>query len=342
MAANTASRNKYPPLLFKQIPAILSLIVATLCCAGAQGASPGMAQAWPTKPVRVLVPFGAGGTPDLLARILAEKLATYNGQAFVIDNRPGAGGSIGAGIVAHANPDGYHLLMTPGSVLTMSPSLYAQMPFDDASFAPVSLVAEMATLLIVNPRNPAKNISEFISAARRDPGKLLFSSPGAGSSLHLAIELFNRTAGVAIQHIPYKSGGEAVTAVLSGQTTGTFANPPLVIPHIKAGTLRALGVAGSARLPQLPDVPATSEAGVAGFDMTAWFGLVAPSKTPRPLVGQLSAQIASALREPDVQQRLAELGVRVIGSNPDEFADYLRKERAKWSDIIRTANIRID
>lgn len=342
MIASAVSRHERPPTQFRRVWWMLSLVAAVLGCTGALAASTGLGQAWPTKPVRVVVPFGAGGTPDLLGRIVAERLAKFYGQSFVIDNRPGAGGGIGAGIVARAHPDGYHLLMTPSSVLTMSPSLYTQMPFDGESFTTVSLVADMATLLIVHPRNSAKNVSELISAAKRDPGKLLFSSPGAGTSLHLAIELFQRTAGVAIQHIPYKSGGEAVTAVLSGQATGAFANPPLVIQHIKAGTLRALGVAGSTRMPQLPEVPTTSETGLAGFDVTAWFGIVAPAKTPRLLVNQLSTQIASTLREPDVQQSLVEMGVRVIGSKPDEFADYLRQDRAKWDRIIRAANIRLE
>jgi tripartite-type tricarboxylate transporter receptor subunit TctC len=260
----------------------------------------------------------------------------------LIDNRPGAGGNIGAGIVARANPDGYQLLYTPGSVLSMNPSLYSKVPFDADSFAPVSLLADMAVLLVVHPKNPAKNISEFISAAKRDPGKVLFSSPGAGSSLHLSIELFQRTAGVAIQHIPYKSGGEAVTAVLSGQATGTFVNPPVVMSQIKAGTLKALAVAGATRLPQLPDVPTTTEAGLSGFDIASWFGVVAPANTPRSLVMQLSTQIASALREPDVQQRLIELGVRPIGSNPDEFVQFLKKDRLKWDGIIRAASIRLE
>jgi tripartite-type tricarboxylate transporter receptor subunit TctC len=197
-------------------------------------------------------------------------------------------------------------------------------------------------LLVVHPKNPAKNLNEFISAAKRDSGKVLFSSPGMGSSLHLATELFQRSAGVAIHHIAYKSGGEAVTAVLSGQVTGMFMNPPVVMPQIKAGTLRALSVAGSTRLPQLPDVPTTTEGGLPGFDISSWFALVAPARTPRPLITQLSTQIAEALREPDVQQRLVELGVRPIGSNPDELAAHLRKDRAKWDGIIRAANIRLD
>ena len=291
----------------------------------------------------MVVGFGAGGGVfDVLGRAITEKLSQYNGQPFLLENRPGAAGSFGAGVVARAEPDGYQWLFTPGSVLTMNPSLYSKLPFDDDSFAPVSLLADMAIVLVVHAENPAKNLSELVAAAKRDAGKMFFASPGAGSSLHLALELFQRTAGVSIQHVPYKSGGEMETAVLSGQATGLFSNPPQVMSQIKAGKLRALGVAGSTRLPQLPDVPATAEAGLAEFDMSSWFGLVAPAKTPRALVDQLSTQVAKALREPDVQQRLVEFGIRPIGSNPDDFAAFLKKDRAKWDGIIRAANIRLD
>jgi tripartite-type tricarboxylate transporter receptor subunit TctC len=290
----------------------------------------------------VVVGFGAGGAPDVLGRSLAEKLAQYNGQPFVVENRPGAGGNIAAGDVARADPDGYHLMFTPGSVLTVNPSMYARVPFNAESFAPISLLADMAVLVVVHQKHPANNLMEFISAAKRDSGKVFFSSPGIGSSLHLSLELFQRSAGVAIQHVPYKSGGEAVTAILSEQVTGMFANPSFVMSHIKAGTLRALAVAGSTRLPQLPDVPTTAEAGLPDFDISSWFGLVAPAKTPRPLITKLSAQTATALREPDVRQRLVNLGIRPIGSNSDDFAEFLRKDRAKWDGVIRAANIRLD
>ena len=318
----------------------LGLVVATLGSGGtwAQAAE----QGWPTKPVTMVVGFAGGGVFDVLGRSVAEKLAKYNGQAFVVDNRPGAGGNIGAGVVARAEPDGYHLMFTPGSVLTMNPSLYARVPFNADSFVPISLMADMAVLLVVNQNNPANTLGEFISAAKREPEKMFFSSPGVGTSLHLSIELFQRSAGIAIQHVPYKSGGEAVTAILSGQVTGMFANPAFVMSHIKAGTLRALAVAGSTRLPQLPDVPTTAEAGLSDFDISSWFGLMAPAKTPRSIVEKLSAQVAAALREPDVQQRLVSLGIRPIGSDPDAFAEFLRKDRTKWEDVIRTSKIRLD
>jgi tripartite-type tricarboxylate transporter receptor subunit TctC len=297
---------------------------------------------WPTKPVRVVVGFAPGGVADVLGRFVTEKLAKYNGQPFVIDNRPGAGGNIGAGIVARANADGYQILFTPGSVLSMNPSLYAKVPFDTDSFAPVSLLADMPVVLVLHAKNPARTAGEFISAARREPGRVLFSSPGAGSSLHLAVELFQRVAGVSIQHIPYKGGGEALNAVLSGQATGMFANPIFVMSQIKAGSLKALAVAGSDRLPQLPEVPSTAEVGLKGFDISSWFGIVAPARTSRALVQQLSKQIAQALHEPDVQQRLTELEVRPVGSGPDAFADFLKKDREKWDHLIRAANIRLE
>jgi tripartite-type tricarboxylate transporter receptor subunit TctC len=327
--------------LSTQILGIL-LLVTTQQLHAAQQSGPAADVAWPTKPVRVVVPFGAGGLGDMLARVLGEKLSSYNGQPFVIDNRPGAGGNIGAGVVARATPDGYQLLLVPGSVLTMNPSLYAQVPFGADSFALVSLVADMAVVLVVHQSDPARTVADLVSAAKRDPRKMNFSSPGAGSSLHLAIELFQRAAGVTLQHVPYKGGGEAVTAILSRQAHGMFANPPLVISHVRAGTIRALAVAGSARVPQFPDVPSTSEAGISGFDMSSWVGFVAPARTAASIVHRLSAQISKALREPDVQQRLVDAGVRPKGLGPDEFADFLRKDRAKWASIISSANIRLD
>ena len=307
-------------------------------------ASGGMAaQVYPTKPVRMVVPFGAGGTPDLLARGIGEELSKRLGQRFIVDNRPGAGGNIGADIVARGVPDGYHLLMASGSLLTINPGIYAQMTFDPAvAFAPISLVADMPNVLVVSSRHPAKNLRELIEVAARQQGKVFFSSPGQGTSPHLTIELFQQAAGVTIHHVPFKSGGEAVTSVLAGEAAGTFANLPLVVSHIRAGNLRALGIASRSRLPRLPDVPTVSEAGLPGFESSAWFGLVAPARTPRPIIDQLSGHVAKSLAEPDVQARFGELGVRLVASGPDEFAAYIRRERAKWAEIIHSANIKAE
>jgi tripartite-type tricarboxylate transporter receptor subunit TctC len=336
------TEHRTTPLPIRRVLRLLGFIALSVGSGTVQAVSSEPTKAWPTKPVRVVVGFAPGGVADVLGRYVCEKLAKYNGQPFVIDNRPGAGGNIGAGIVARADPDGYQILFTPGSVLSMNPSLYSKVPFDIDSFAPVSLLADMGVVLVVHGKNPARNLGEFIAVAKREPGKTLLSSPGAGSSLHLSIELFQRTAGVAMQHIPYKGGGEAVTAVLGGQVTGMFANPPFVLPHIKAGTLKALAVAGSTRLPQMPDVPATAESGLKDFDISSWFGVVAPAGTSRSLLKHLSAQIVRALHEPDTQQRLMDLGVRPIGSDPEVFAEFLRNDRAKWDRIIRDAKIRLE
>ena len=313
-----------------------------IACASAYSAGPETTATWPVKPVRVIVPFGAGGVADIVMRPIADKLARYGGQPFVIDNRPGAGGNIGAGVIARASADGYQLLFTPGSVLTMNPSMYAQVPFDSQSFAPVSLVADMAVVAVVSSKGPIKSVSELVSAATRDSGKLLYASPGVGTSLHMAGELFQRKAGVTMQHVAYKSGGEAVTATLSTEANLMFANPTLVVPHIKAGSLRALLVASAARIPQLPEVPTAKEAGLSGYEMSSWFGLVAPAKMPPLLVNQLNLQVNRALRESDVQQRFAESGIRPIGGTPDEFVRFLKDDRAKWEAVIRSANIRLD
>lgn len=331
----------YAPFSLKCGVAAIAL-TAAICSGAAQAASPEQAKAWPTRPVKIIVPFAPGGAVEALVRPLADKLAKYNDQPFVIENRPGAAGNIGAGVVARAEPDGYQLLFAPGSVLTMNPSLYSRVPFDANSFVPVSLVGDMPVLLVLNANNPAASVSDFVAAAKRNPDGIFFSSPGAGSSLHLAIELFRRDAGVSLQHVAYKGGGEAVTAILSGQVTGMFANPPLVMSHIKKGTLRALAVAGATRMPQLPDVPATSEVGLAGFDISSLFGLVAPAGTPAAIVDQLSGQIAHALKEPDLQAHLAAVGIRAIGSSPAAFAKVIEQERAKWDRVIRAANVRIE
>jgi tripartite-type tricarboxylate transporter receptor subunit TctC len=302
-----------------------------------------VAQSYPAKPVRMVVPFGAGGTPDLLARSVAEELSKRFGQRFIVDNRPGAGGNIGGGIVARSDADGYQLLMASGSLLTINPSLYVQMGFDPAvAFAPVSLVADMPNVLVVSPRYAAKNVRELIDVAKRDRGKLFFSSPGNGTSPHLTLELFQHAVAAKIQHVAFKSGGESVMAVLSGEATGSFANLPLVLSQIRAGTLRALGVASASRISQLPEVPTISEAGLPGFESSAWFGLVAPARTPRAIVDRLNSRITEFLREPDVQTRFGELGVRLVGIAPDEFGAYIRRERAKWAEIICSANIKAD
>ena len=328
-------RSNRTTAFLRQLVWAFGLMAPTLGVAGTQP--------YPTKPVRVIVPFGPGGMPDLVARAVGERLSKSLGQPFIVDNRPGAGGNTGAAIVARATPDGYHMLLTPGSVITINPGLYARMPFDPAvAFVPVSLVVDMPIILVVNARYPAKDIAQFIQIARRDSDKTAFSSPGVGSVLHLAGELLQRAAGVTMPHVPYKSGGESVTAVLSGQVAGTFTNLPVVYSHLKAGTLRALGVGTTSRMSQLPDVPTMAEGGLRGFEVTSWAGFMMPARTSRELVQELSGHIAKTLREPDVQARFTEMGVHLVGSTPDEFAGFIRMERMRWEEVLRSANIRLD
>ena len=320
---------------------MLSLIALALGSGGTQ-ALRRTAQTWPTKPVRMVVGFGAGGAMDVLGRSVAEKLSKYNGQTFLIDNRPGAAGNIGAGIVARANPDGYHLLYTPGSVLTMNPSLYAQVPFDAESFAPVSLLADMAVLLVVHQGILRKMSASSSARPGVIPGKMNFSSPGAGSSLHLASGAIPAHCRCHHPAYPLQERRRSRDGCAVG-TGNRHVREPAARDVAHQGGNTASAEHSGLHTPAAVAGCAYHIRGRAGWlRCFVMVRAVAPARTPRPLVNHLSTQVAKALREPDVQQRLIELGVRPIGSNPDEFADYLRKDRAKWDGIIRSANIRLE
>ncbi len=311
---------------------LASVLLAVSCSAGAQ---------YPAKPVRIVAPFAPGGLADVLARALGERLARSTGQPFVVENRPGAGGDVGADLVARAEPDGYTLLMSSAGILTINEFLYAQMPFDPTTaLQPVSVVAEMPMLLVVRAQLPAQNVAQFIELAKREPGGLFFGSPGNGTTGHLGMELFMQATGLKLQHVPYKSAAEAVNAAIAGQTHAMFDNPPTVMAQIKAGALRALGVAAKQRLAQLPDVPTIAEGGVKDFEASSWFGLVAPAKTPRAVVDRLAEETARAVKDPEMQARFAQSGARLVGNNPDQFAAMVASERARWEKIIRAAGIK--
>jgi tripartite-type tricarboxylate transporter receptor subunit TctC len=295
---------------------------------------------YPSRPIRVVAPFAAGGLVDVLARAVGDKLRPALGQAIVVDNRPGAGGNIGADLVARAEPDGYTLLMSSAGILTINQYLYSRMPFDPATaFAPVTLVAEMHMLMVLNPNVPARTVPDFIALAKREAGRVNFGSPGNGTTGHLGMEMLQAAAGIKLTHVPYKSAAEAILAVIGGQIQGAMDNPPTVLSHIRAGNLRAIAVASPARLSQLPDVPTFDEAGLKGFEAASWFGMVAPAKTPRAIVERLNRETVRALREPDLQQRFTGLGARLAPSTPQEFSAYIGTERAKWGNIVRSANI---
>jgi len=315
-------------------------LLATLVMAGA--AMDAGAQQYPTRPIRIVAPFGPGGLVDVLARAVGEKMRASFGQAIVVDNRPGSGGNIGADIVAKAEPDGYTLLMSSAGILSINEALYPRMPFNpQTAFTPVSLVAEMNMLAVVNNASPIKSAGELVAAAKKDPGKLNFGSPGNGTTGHLGMELFQHAAKVKLTHVPYKSAAEAVLALIGNQIQGVFDNPPTVLPHIRAGRLRALAYAAPKRFALLPEVPTFDESGLKGFEASSWFGLVAPAKTPRPIVNLLSKETAKALREPDVQKRFADLGATLVGNTPERFGTFIRAETRKWHAVVKAADIRL-
>jgi tripartite-type tricarboxylate transporter receptor subunit TctC len=295
---------------------------------------------YPAKPVRFIAPFAPGGLVDVLARALGEKLRASLGQPIVIDNRPGAGGNIGADLVARAEPDGYTLLMSSAGILTINQFLYRKMPFDPArAFAPISLVAEMHMLMVLHPGFPAQKLPDFLAAARKDPGKINFGSPGNGTTGHLGMEMLQTAANIKLNHVAYRSAAEAALAVIGGQIHGAMDNPPTVLQHVKAGTLRAVAVASPRRLPQLPDVPTFDEAGLKGFEAASWFGVVAPAGTPPDRIARLNAEIVRALRDTELAGRFENLGARLSPNSPHAFEAFISAERSKWEKIVRGASI---
>lgn len=301
------------------------------------------ADAYPSKPIRLIVPYPPGGPADALARIVSEQIGAQMGQPMVVDNRPGAAGNIGMALGAKSAADGYTLVLAPAGNLTVNPSLYPNVPYDvGKDFAPVTVVAAVPNILVVNPSIPARNLTEFIAYAKAHPGQLNYSSPGAGSGAHLAGELFKSTTGVDMVHIPFNGIAPAVTAVLGGQVQLMFAGAPAVLQHVQTGKLRALGVASLKRIAAAPELPTLSESGLTGFDVTSWYSIVAPAGTPPEIVARLQTEIAKALREADVREKLAAQGAEPIGNSPAEFAVMIRTETAKWSQIVKSAKITVE
>ncbi|MGE5094943.1 MAG: tripartite tricarboxylate transporter substrate binding protein [Betaproteobacteria bacterium] len=299
--------------------------------------------AWPSRPVKIVVPFAPGGSTDVVARILADKLQGELRQPFIVENRPGAGGNIGADLVAKAAPDGYTLLMGTTGVLAINSYLYKEMPFDpQRDFAPVSYTSLITNILVVNPGVPARTVPELIALAKAKPGELTFASSGAGSSTHLSAELFKSMAGVDIVHVPYKGSSQALTDLMSGQVTMLFDNAPSSMPFVQQGKLRAVAVTSTKRMPTLPDVPTIDESGVKGYESLSWSGIVAPAATPKPVIAKLNAAIDRVLAMPDVKKRFADLGVDPVGGPPENFARHIRAESEKWGRVVKTANITLN
>ena len=298
---------------------------------------------FPSKPVRIVVPFAPGGSTDIVARYLAEKLTAILGQSVVVDNRPGAGGNIGAESVARAAPDGHTLLMATTGVMAINQSLYKNMGYDPAKdLEPVSYVASITNVLAVPIELPAASVQELIALGRAQPGKLSFASSGAGSSTHLSSELFKSMAGIDLLHVPYKGSSQALTDLMAGRVSMIIDNMPSALPFIKAGRLRALGVSGSKRSPALPDLPTIAEAGLRGYESLSWTGIAVPAGTPKELVARLNREISAVLAQPDMRQKLADAGADAVGGAPELFAEHIRAEREKWSRLIKERGITIN
>lgn len=315
---------------------------AVLAALVALTATDAAAQAWPTRTVRMIVPFPAGGSADTLARLLGPKLSERLGQPVLAENRPGAGGNVGTELVAKAAPDGYTFLMGVSSI-AIAPSLYGSLAWDPVrNFTPVGLVATTPNILVVNPSVPARSVQELVTLAKTKPGQLNYASGGNGATNHLAGELFKRMTGTEIVHVPYRGNPLAVIDVLNGQVAMMFDFMITSLPHVREGKLRPLAVTGAKRSPQVPDLPTVAEAGVPGYEASTWFAVMAPAGTPGDIVRRLNAELNAALQLPDIRERLATLGAEPLGGTPEDVAARLRGDLAKWSEVIRAANIRLE
>ena len=302
-----------------------------------------MAQSFPDKPLRMVAPYPPGGTSDIIARILGQKLFDAWGQQIVIDNRAGANGSIGCELAAKSPADGYTLLIGNMTPIAANPSLYKKLGYDSVrDFSGVSLVAAGPNVLVVNPALPVKSVQELIAYAKANPGKLNFGSGGAGSPAHLGGEMFKTLTGVVITHVPYKGTVLAVNDLIAGQVQLVFSDAPPAMPHVKSGKLRALAVTGAKRTPLLPELPTVSEAGVPGFELDNWWGILVPAKTPKHIINRINAQIVRIMQTADVKERFANFGVEAIRSTPAEFDAYIKSEYAKLARIIQASGARVD
>jgi tripartite-type tricarboxylate transporter receptor subunit TctC len=297
------------------------------------------AQEYPNKPMHMIVPFVAGGGTDLLARVVAGKLRDRFGQPVTVENRSGAAGGIGAEAVYKSAPDGYTLLFTQPAPLVVNQALYGKLPYEPEKFVPIALVSQQDILLAVNPQVPANTLQELIGYAKANPSKLNFGSSGAGSAPHLAAELFSSMAGIKMVHVPYKGSGESQAATLGGQVDMTFFAFSSALRHVKAGKLRGLGVGGTKRNPQLPDVPSISEV-LPGYSATSWTALIAPPGTPAPIVQKLVQAMSDIMKMPDVQSRLLDAGDESFNMNPAQMAAFLREETQRWGDVIKAAGVK--
>jgi tripartite-type tricarboxylate transporter receptor subunit TctC len=316
---------------------VVSLVVAPL-------ATIAYAQDYPgSKPIKLVVPFPAGGGTDIFSRVIANKLTETLKWVVIVDNKPGAGGNIGVDAVAKSPPDGYTIGMGQTSNLAINPTLYSKLPYDPLKdLVPIVLVADAPLVLVVPANSPFKTVADLVAAAKKKPGDLTFGSPGNGTVAHLTGELFQTAAGIKFQHIPYKGSAQALTDLMGGQVQAYMSSIPTALSHIKGGKLRALAVTSTKRAPALPDVPTIAEAGYQGFDANTWFGLVAPAKTPAAVVEKINAEVNRVLKMPDIKEKFAAEGGGPLGGSPQEFAALLKSDYAKWGKVVKESGAKLD
>jgi tripartite-type tricarboxylate transporter receptor subunit TctC len=316
-------------------------LLALLC--GVAGLSIVHAQNYPGKPIRLILPTAAGGSLDTVGRIIAQKFTEHWGQPVVVDNRPGAGGILGTETAAKAAPDGYTLLIASSGNLATTQALYKKIPYDPVrDFAPVVLMTETPYIVVVHPSLPVKTVADLIRLAKARPGQLNYASSGSGSTPHLAGELFKSMAGVNIVHVPYKGSPAALTSLLSGETVIGITGMPSSWAQVKAGRIRALGVASARRSTTAPDLPTVTESGLRGYAVNSWSGLLAPAGTPKPVIASLNAEVMKILAQPEVKQQLLAQGFEVLGGTPEEFGSFIKAEIVKWTKVIRDAGAHVD
>ena len=318
------------------MPHLISWTVMALACVSITA----HAQTFPTKPVRYIVPFPAGASPDLIARLITERFSKMWGQQVLVDNRSGAGGTVGAAVAAKGPADGYTLFQCNIASSAIATSLYAKMPYDhQRDFAPISRIGTSPSVLVVHPSFPPRTLKEFIAYARARPSQLSYGTSAAGTSPQLAIELLKLTAKIDVVHVPYKGAPQALNDVIGGQIPITGQTAPAVLPVIQSGRVRAIALTSLKRIPQLPSVPTMDEAGLPGFDVTSWYGLCAPAGTPTPILDKVHADLMTVLRLPEIQQRLQDMVVTIAPTSPQEFAQFIRGETERWAKVIKAAGI---
>ena len=318
-----------------------SLIAALVAASITPALAAESANDYPSKPIRLVVPFTPGGSTDILARVIGQKLTEAWGKQVVIDNRPGAGGNIGVDLVAKSPADGYTLVMGHIGTFGVNPTLYPKLPFDPVKdFQPITLVALVPNMLSVNPAVPARSVKELIALAKAKPGTINFGSGGNGSAAHLAGEYFKLMTKTEITHIPYRGTSPAVTDLIAGQIQMIITGVPPTLSFVKAGKLRALGVATARRLPLLPELPTIAEAGVPGYEATQWYGVLAPAGVPKPIVAKLNAEMVKAIKGADVREKLAAEAAEPVGNTPEEFSAFIKKEIARWAPVVKASGAR--